>query len=153
MENLVEWNGFSRGKYSEKTRPGAILSTTNPTFQTQARTRPAAVGSQRLTAWAMEGHRNLLLHSLYHRIWRSSTIFTVLWQVRVNRNEGRVELFLAKLPCQCYWWHCELRSHLHYFSGHGMCWKENIAWTEQRVWMPRFGFADGVLGQATNMQL
>jgi hypothetical protein len=42
-------------KYSEKTCNSAILSTTNPTCQTRAQTRAAAVavGSQRLTAWAM----------------------------------------------------------------------------------------------------
>jgi hypothetical protein len=45
------WQG--KPKYSEKTCPGAILSTTNPTCQTRARTRAAAVGSQRLTASAM----------------------------------------------------------------------------------------------------
>jgi hypothetical protein len=48
-------NGFGRGnqKYSEKTCPDATLTTTNPTCQTQARTRAAAVRSQRLTASAM----------------------------------------------------------------------------------------------------
>jgi hypothetical protein len=45
------WQG--KPKYSEKNFPGATLSTTNPTFQTRARTRAAAVGSQRLTASAM----------------------------------------------------------------------------------------------------
>jgi hypothetical protein len=45
------WQG--KPKYSEKTCPGAILSTTNTTCQTRARTRAAAVGSQRLTASAM----------------------------------------------------------------------------------------------------
>jgi hypothetical protein len=45
------WQG--KPKYSEKTCPNAILSTTNPTFQTLARSRAAAVGSQRLTASAM----------------------------------------------------------------------------------------------------
>jgi hypothetical protein len=38
------WQGTP--KYSEKTCPDATLSTTNPTCQTQARTRAAAVGSQ-----------------------------------------------------------------------------------------------------------
>jgi hypothetical protein len=42
------WQG--KPKYSEKTCPGAILSTTNLTCQTRAQTRAAAVGSQRLTA-------------------------------------------------------------------------------------------------------
>jgi hypothetical protein len=45
------WQG--KPKYSEKTCPDATLSTTNPTCQTRARTRAAAVGSQRLTASAM----------------------------------------------------------------------------------------------------
>jgi hypothetical protein len=43
-----DWQG--KPKYSEKTCHSAILSTTNPTCQTRARTRAAAVGSQRLTA-------------------------------------------------------------------------------------------------------
>jgi hypothetical protein len=48
-------NGFlqEKPKYSEKTYPDATLSTTNPTCQTRARTRAAAVRSQRLTASAM----------------------------------------------------------------------------------------------------
>jgi hypothetical protein len=45
------WQGTP--KYWEKTCPDATLSTTNPTCQTRARTRAAAVGSQRLTASAM----------------------------------------------------------------------------------------------------
>jgi hypothetical protein len=45
------WQG--KPKYSEKTCPGAILSTTNPTCQNRARTQAAAVGSQRLTASAI----------------------------------------------------------------------------------------------------
>jgi hypothetical protein len=44
------WQG--KPKYSEKTCPDAILSTTNPTCQTRARTRAAAGGSQRLTAFS-----------------------------------------------------------------------------------------------------
>jgi hypothetical protein len=35
-----DWQG--KPKYSEKTCPGAILSTTNPTCQTRSRTRAAA---------------------------------------------------------------------------------------------------------------
>jgi hypothetical protein len=46
-----DWQG--KPKYSEKTYSSATLSTTNRTCQTRARTRAAAVGSQRLTAWAM----------------------------------------------------------------------------------------------------
>jgi hypothetical protein len=49
------WNENWQGKpkYSEKTCPSATLSTTNPTWPDLARTRAAAVGSRRLTAWAM----------------------------------------------------------------------------------------------------
>jgi hypothetical protein len=43
-----DWQG--KPKYSEKTFPSAILSTTDPTCQTRARTLAAAMGSQRLTA-------------------------------------------------------------------------------------------------------
>jgi hypothetical protein len=45
------WQG--KPKYSEKTCPKATLSTINPTFQTQARTRATAVGSEWLTASAV----------------------------------------------------------------------------------------------------
>jgi hypothetical protein len=45
------WKG--KPKYSEKACPDATLSTTNPTCQTRARTRAAAVRSQWLTASAM----------------------------------------------------------------------------------------------------
>jgi hypothetical protein len=48
MNGFFFWQG--KPKYSEKTCPDANLSTTNHTCQTQARTRAAAVGSQRLTA-------------------------------------------------------------------------------------------------------
>jgi hypothetical protein len=58
-------NGFLTGKpkYSEKTWPDATLSTTNPTCQTRARTRAAAVGSQRLTASAMSRPKTELILS------------------------------------------------------------------------------------------
>jgi hypothetical protein len=46
-----DWQGTP--KYPQKTCPNANLSTTNPTCLTRARTRAAAVGSQRLTAWIM----------------------------------------------------------------------------------------------------
>jgi hypothetical protein len=45
--------GRGNRKYSEKTCPSATLSTTNHTCQTRARIQAAAVGNQRLTAWAM----------------------------------------------------------------------------------------------------
>jgi hypothetical protein len=53
MDNLVEWRLAGEPKYLEKTCPSATLSTTNPTCHTRARTRAAAVGSQRLTSWTM----------------------------------------------------------------------------------------------------
>jgi hypothetical protein len=51
----IWWNDDWQGKpkYSEKTCPIATLSTTNPKWHDRARTQAAAVGSQRLTAWAM----------------------------------------------------------------------------------------------------
>jgi hypothetical protein len=51
----IWWNEDwqAKPKYSEKIYPRATLSTTNPTCQTRDRTRAAAVGSQRLTAWPM----------------------------------------------------------------------------------------------------
>jgi hypothetical protein len=54
-EEVDGMNGFCQGKpkYSKKTCPDATLSTTNLTCQIRARTRAAAVGSQRLTASAM----------------------------------------------------------------------------------------------------
>jgi hypothetical protein len=45
------WQG--KPKYSEKTYPDATLSTTNPNYETRARTQAVAVGSERLTASAM----------------------------------------------------------------------------------------------------
>jgi hypothetical protein len=46
-----DWQG--KPKYSGKTWPSATFSTTNPTWPDRARTRAAAVESQRLTAWAV----------------------------------------------------------------------------------------------------
>jgi hypothetical protein len=45
-----DWQG--KPKYSDKTCPSAICPPQIPHDQTRARTRAAAVGSQRLTAWA-----------------------------------------------------------------------------------------------------
>jgi hypothetical protein len=72
------WQGTP--KYSEKTCPDAILSTTNPTCRTRARTRAAAVGNRRLTASAMA--RPLYLskwtqtrHQNYARLYRNHVKF------------------------------------------------------------------------------
>jgi hypothetical protein len=46
-----EWQ--EKPKYSEKTCPNATLSTTNPTWPGPGSDLAAAVGSQRLTTWAM----------------------------------------------------------------------------------------------------
>jgi hypothetical protein len=46
----MKWSWQGKTKYSDKTCPDAILSTTNPTCQNRARTRAATVGSQQLTA-------------------------------------------------------------------------------------------------------
>jgi hypothetical protein len=48
---MISWG--NRSIYSEKTCPSATLSTTNPTWSNRTRTQAAALGSQRLTAWAM----------------------------------------------------------------------------------------------------
>jgi hypothetical protein len=65
----VWWNEDLQGKpkYSEKTCPSDTLSTTNPTCQTWARTLAAAVGRQRLIAWAMARPWEIYRHlsSLY----------------------------------------------------------------------------------------
>jgi hypothetical protein len=54
MENLVEWSSAAETEVLAENLTSATLSTTNPTWeQTRARTRAAAVGSQRLTASAM----------------------------------------------------------------------------------------------------
>jgi hypothetical protein len=45
----MKWFWQGKPKYSEKTCPDAISSTTNPTSQNRARTRAAAMESQRLT--------------------------------------------------------------------------------------------------------
>jgi hypothetical protein len=60
-DEVGRMNDFWQGKpkYSEKTCPDATLSTTNPTCQTWSQTRAAAVGSQRLTKWAMVRPRNM----------------------------------------------------------------------------------------------
>jgi hypothetical protein len=57
----MKWFWQGKPKYSEKTCPDSILSTTNPTCQSQVRTRSAAVGSQRLTASAMARPTDYLL--------------------------------------------------------------------------------------------
>jgi hypothetical protein len=46
-----EWQG--KPKYSEKTCPSATLSTTNPTWPDPCSHPDSAVGSRRLTVWAM----------------------------------------------------------------------------------------------------
>jgi hypothetical protein len=54
MENLVEWR-FVRGNRStrRKPAPAPLCPPKIPLYQTRVWTRAAAVGSQRLTAWAM----------------------------------------------------------------------------------------------------
>jgi hypothetical protein len=51
----IWWNKNWQGKpkYSEKTCPSPLRPPQIPLHQTRARNRAAAVGSQRLTAWAM----------------------------------------------------------------------------------------------------
>jgi hypothetical protein len=60
----------AKPKYSEKTCPITTLSTTNPTCQIRARTWAAAVGSHRLTAWAMARRFMLVSCLAYSSTWR-----------------------------------------------------------------------------------
>jgi hypothetical protein len=53
MENLVEWIGRGNQSTWRKPAPAPLCPPQIPLDQTRARTRAAAVGSQRLTAWAM----------------------------------------------------------------------------------------------------
>jgi hypothetical protein len=53
MENLVEWIGRGNRSTRRKPAPEPLCPPQIPLDQTWARTRAAAVGSQRLTAWAM----------------------------------------------------------------------------------------------------
>jgi hypothetical protein len=54
MEKLMEWTLLAgETEVLGENLPDATLFTKNPIFQTQARTRAAAVGSQRLTASVM----------------------------------------------------------------------------------------------------
>jgi hypothetical protein len=55
-----EWQG--KPKYSEKTCPSAILSTTNPTWLDPGLNPGRRSGSQRLTAWAMARPHYLLTY-------------------------------------------------------------------------------------------
>jgi hypothetical protein len=78
-----DWQG--KPKYSKKTCPSTTLSTTNPTWKTRARTRAAAVGSQRLTAWAMarpnEPHMQLAISA-----WCPSPSYNCLVRPSWYRN-------------------------------------------------------------------
>jgi hypothetical protein len=64
-------NGFWQGKskYSEKACSEGTLSNTNPTCQTRARTRAAAVESQRRTASAMARPQLNLIHFIKNNYW------------------------------------------------------------------------------------
>jgi hypothetical protein len=94
----IWWNENWQGKpkYSENTCPSATLSTTNPTWQIRA----AAVGSQRLTAWAIN-----VVQSVKQRFACSilptnsrTTLFTVIskrWLLQRQR------IWLRHLTTRC----------------------------------------------------
>jgi hypothetical protein len=97
-----DWQG--KPKYSERTYSSATLSTTNPTWQIRARTRAAAVGSQRLTAWAMarpwvipESYR-ILLHRGQHTILQASS--RLKWTFEEKAVSVRM---LVKFHLRNYW--------------------------------------------------
>jgi hypothetical protein len=69
MVNLVEWWLAGEIEVLWENLPQSTLSTTNPTWPESGSNRAVAVGSQRLTAWAMaRPSRTLLLTALNFRI-------------------------------------------------------------------------------------
>jgi hypothetical protein len=62
MKNFVELIGRGNGSTRRKPAPAPLCPPQIPLDQTRARTRAAAVGSQRLTAWAMAQS------AVYHRV-------------------------------------------------------------------------------------
>jgi hypothetical protein len=95
------WKG--KPKYSEKTCPDATLSTTNPTCKIRARTRAAAMGNQRLTAWAMArlnralrritGFSNFVRHPIFYKL--ENTAFRKLDLFLSSGDAGRHLLSLV----------------------------------------------------------
>jgi hypothetical protein len=66
-------------KYSETTCSSAALPTTNPTWSARTRTRAAATGSQRLTAWATA--RPKFMCYIYFREWTLRNVIAASWMV------------------------------------------------------------------------
>jgi hypothetical protein len=108
------WNGDWQGKpkYSEKTYPSATLSTTNPTWRDPGSNPAAAVGSQRLTAWAMTRPFSSVLfplnHSLRFRVflgpWRNQIEWLVIYEYCCKPNWVFTAL-LDPLTTVCFPWH------------------------------------------------
>jgi hypothetical protein len=98
----IWWNDNWRGKpkSSEKTCLSATLSTTNPTWPDRARNRAVAVGSQRLTTWAMAQPKGHVIQNQieYHISWRFYQIFlyanwrTLEWENNLLQKFGRLYL-------------------------------------------------------------
>jgi hypothetical protein len=73
-------------KYLEKTCLSATLSTTNPIWPDRALTRATAVGSQRLTAWAMTRPEYAI---------SSSQIFLLSYMGTDRQTQGRYRRFIV----------------------------------------------------------
>jgi hypothetical protein len=84
----IWWNENWQGKpkYSDKTCPSATLSTTNPTWLTGDRNRSAALGSRRLTAWAM-ARPNSIGKSINHL---ASQLSCMSVSRSINRSVGQL---------------------------------------------------------------
>jgi hypothetical protein len=90
-------------KFSEKTCPDANLFTTNPSCQTRARTRAAAVGSQRPAASAM-ARPHQILHPVYLVYFPHSYVggkfrhtYRVLFFCKVAHTEYDIAGFVERM--------------------------------------------------------
>jgi hypothetical protein len=116
MENLVEWIGRGNRSTLRKPAPAPLCPPQIPLEQTQAWTRAAVVGSQRLTAWAMVQPTNKerkiaenvfcsIKYSLMayrpfarQRPWNKNetAVFVMQWH---GRHASTIELLLEMVLC------------------------------------------------------
>jgi hypothetical protein len=88
-----EIGGMKIGRGNRSTRrkpaPAPLWPPQIPHDETRARTRAAAVGSQRLTAWAMARPELLLLHSQNG------------WKLQLIRQNNKIYLIIRLLTVNC----------------------------------------------------